>query len=167
MARVLIAITASVMVLTACAETSVMPLSKDTIRISTTGDDICGEQGAQIVALRTAAVESIRRGYENFIIIGAGGDGRTRLIGVTPATAQTNATAAVAGSGDAAVAAGSSTTTYSGGVPMYATEYRQGLTVRMFHAGDPEGANALSARETLGPGWEKLVATTGTYSSCP
>lgn len=167
MVRELIAMTASAMVLAACAETSVMPLAKDTIRISTTGDDICGEQGAQMVALRTAAVESIRRGYDSFIIVGAGGDERTRLIGITPVTAQTNSAATVAGSGSAVVGTGNSTTTYSGGVPMYSTEYRQGLTVRMFHAGDPEGANALSARETLGSGWEKLVATTGTYSSCP
>ena len=167
MVRELIALTAMAAILSACAETSVMPLAKDTIQISTTGDDMCGEQGAQVVALRRAAVESIRRGYDSFIVVGAGGDERTRLVGVTPITAQTSSSATVAGSGNAVVGTGNSITTYSGGVPMYATEYRQGLTVRMFHAGDPAGANALAAREMLGPDWEKLVASTGTYSSCP
>lgn len=43
----------------------------------------------------------------------------------------------------------------SGGTPMFAPN--QGLVIKMFKDGDPAAANALPARETLGPDWQEQV----------
>jgi hypothetical protein len=33
----------------------------------------------------------------------------------------------------------------------------QGLVIKMFKDGDPQGLNALPARETLGPDWQEQI----------
>jgi hypothetical protein len=54
-------------------------------------------------------------------------------------------------------ASGHSTTTYTGGNPIVAGSHDQGLIVKMFKDGDPKGANAISARATLGPKWQETI----------
>ena len=72
-------------------------------------------------------------------------------------TGTATATATATGYGNTAFASGQSTTTYSGGQPIIAGTHDQGLVVKMFKDGDPAGANALSAREQLGPKWGEAV----------
>jgi len=43
--------------------------------------------------------------------------------------------------------------------------YSQGMVVRMVPEGSPEARNALSARETLGAEWQKIVAK-GAPTTC-
>jgi hypothetical protein len=54
-------------------------------------------------------------------------------------------------------ASGHSTTTYTGGNPIVGGTHDQGLIVKMFKDGDPKGANAISARGTLGPKWQEAL----------
>ena len=61
------------------------------------------------------------------------------------------------GSSNMATVSGHSTTTYSGGYPIIAGTHDQGLIVKMFKDGDPTGANAISARDQLGPKWQEAV----------
>ena len=49
-----------------CAKSSTIPLSVDTVRIVSSAAPVCGSTGAQSVALRRAAIETINRGFENF-----------------------------------------------------------------------------------------------------
>lgn len=144
------------LLLAGCASSTTLPLSKDTVQITARAAPICGGAGAERVALTNAAVETIRRGYDRFMIIGGGADSDVRVAGHTPVTAHTNANVYSTGYGTASANA---TTTYSGGQPIIAGRHRQGLIVKMFKDGDPNGSNAVSARETLGPDWQKFVAS--------
>lgn len=141
-----------------CARAGVMPLAQDTIQITSSAAPACGRQGAQKVAFQRAAVETIRRGYDRFIIIGGQAETDIRVIGYTPTQAYSTGSATATGYGNRATAYGSSTTTVTGGQPIYGGSHNQGLVVKMFRDGDPAGANALPARETLGPDWQDAVS---------
>lgn len=54
----------------ACAQTSVQQMSKDTFKVDTTAAPACGPAGARNVAFRAAAIEVIRKGGDKFIITG-------------------------------------------------------------------------------------------------
>jgi hypothetical protein len=137
--------------LTGSARASVMPLAQDTVQITSYIAPVCGGAGAaQKVAFQRAAVETIRRGYDRFIILSGAGQTETRVLGYTPTTAHTTGTATATSFGNTATAIGSSTTTVTGGVPIVAHANNQDLIVKMFKQGDPAGANALDARQQLG-----------------
>jgi hypothetical protein len=140
-----------------CAGSSTMPVSQDTVVISSRAAPICGAEGAQKVAFRQAAVETIRRGYDRFLIVDGQYQNNVGVVGYTPVTAQTYGTATATAYGNTAVAQGSSTTYYSGGQPIIGGSHRQGLAVKMFKDGDAAGANAISARGELGPKWAEYV----------
>lgn len=63
-----------------CARASVMPLAQDTVQISSRSAPACGGAAAQEVAFQRAAVETIRRGYDRFVIVGGQAQTETRLI---------------------------------------------------------------------------------------
>jgi len=113
--------------------------------------------GAQRVAFQRAAAETIRRGYDRFVIFGAESETDIRVIGYTPTRAYTTGSATATGYGNIVSAQGSSTTTVTGGQPIYGGSHNQGLVVKMFREGDPAGANALEARQVLGTGWQDAV----------
>ena len=140
-----------------CAGASMIPVSKDAAIISSHAAPICGAQGAQKVAFRQAAVETIRRGYDRFLIIGGQYRNDVGVVGHTPVIAHTTGSAAANIYGNIATAHGTATTTYSGGQPIIGGSHRQGLTVKMFKRDDPAGKNALSARAELGPKWVEYV----------
>ena len=54
----------------ACAQTSVQPLSQNSFKIATTAAPACGAQGARDVAFKAAAIEVIKQGGDRFIILG-------------------------------------------------------------------------------------------------
>lgn len=143
--------------LAACVRTSTIPLRADLIQISTSAAPVCGAQGAQQAALKQAAIETIKRGYDRLIIVGADAQNNVRVVGYTPGTATTYGTATATGYGNTAFATGQSTTYYNPGMPIVGGSHDQGLTVQMFKDTDPAGRNALSARDILGPDWEEAV----------
>ncbi len=56
--------------LSACAQSSIQPMSQDTFKVATTAAPACGPNGARNVAFKTAAVEVIRRGGDKFVLVG-------------------------------------------------------------------------------------------------
>lgn len=124
--------------LAGCARSSTIPLAQDTFQVTTTAAPMCGAHDAQQVAFKQAAIETIRRGYDRFLI--AGGQSASRVIGHTPIYIEST------GYGGAIA---------HGGAPM--VSHGQGLIVKVFRDGDPAGANALSARQTLGPDWQEVA----------
>ena len=143
-----------------CAKSSTIPIAADTLMITTSAAPLCGSTGAQSVAVRHAAVETIRHGFDRFIITDARYRNDVRVVGHTPVVANTTGSSVAIGNGGYATAYGQSTTTYSGGEPIYGGGHKQGLMVKMFKDGDPAGSNAVSARGTLGPDWKEAVAST-------
>lgn len=65
-----IAIASTFLILTACAETTVQTMAKDTFKIQTHAAPACGSAGTRNIAFEAAALEVIRRGGDRFIIIG-------------------------------------------------------------------------------------------------
>lgn len=117
-----------VLALTACAETSVQPLTQTSFKISTATSD-CGRQGARDIAFKAAAVEVIKRGGDRFIIVGDQSGSEL---------------------------AGGFFTGY-GGFQTYNNNL-QDIVVQMIQKGDATYGNALSARQTLGADWSEIVA---------
>lgn len=143
--------------LAACARSATLPLSADIVQITTSAAPACGQSGAQSVALRRAAIETINRGYDKFLIVGDQYANNVRIIGRTPVQAYTYGTATAVGYGNMATAHGSSQTYYTGGFPIIGGTHNQGIVVRMFRADDAAGARAISARDQLGPEWKKII----------
>lgn len=120
-------------VVAGCALTSTEQMAQDTFRLTAYTAAACGASGSEKYALKQAAKETISRGYDRFIIVNAQ---------VIPTTA--------------------------GGVPMMVQgvvvygprmeSHNQDLVVKVLRDGDPGAAKALSARETLGPKWQDIVA---------
>ena len=138
---------AELMCLTGCVGTSVMPFSANTVQITTSAAPVCGGGGAQRVAMTDAAIATISGGYDSFTIDGAQAQNNVGVVGYTPIVANTYSSGS-----------GTSFTTVSGGSPIIAGTHDQSIVVQMFHASDPNSANAISARSYLGADWQKLVA---------
>lgn len=131
---------AGAVTLVGCARTSTIPLSQDTFQLTSRTAPICGSGGAEQVAFKQAAAEVIRRGHDKFIIVG--GQQSAEVTGYTPVTANRFGNGVMVSGGDPMVAHG------------------QGLVVKMFRDDDPAAANALSARQTLGPDWQQISQKT-------
>jgi hypothetical protein len=123
-----------------------MPFSADTFQITASAAPVCGEVGAQRVAMVDAAIATIQNGYDGFVIQGAQAQDNVGVIGYTPLTATTYSNGY------------SSNTTVYGGQPIIAGSHDQAIVVHMFRAGDPNSAESISARNFLGPDWEQRVA---------
>lgn len=72
--------------LAGCASSSTIPIAQDTFQVTASAAPICGSQGAQQVAVKQAAVETIRRGYDRFIVVG--GQASANVVGNTPIVVQ-------------------------------------------------------------------------------
>lgn len=147
--------------LTACASSSVMDLDANTIKISTSAAPVCGAQGAQEVASKRAAIETINRGFDRYVILGAAAQNNVGVVGHTPITANTYESGNVNVYGNRATYNGQSNTYVTGGQPIIGGTHDQALAVRMFAANDPNGQNAIDARRVLGPDWQKIAAKGG------
>ena len=60
---------AMVITLSGCASSSTTPIAQDTFKVEANTAPICGAAGAQKIALQQAAVETIRRGYDRFVVV--------------------------------------------------------------------------------------------------
>ena len=124
-------------------------MDADTIQIAVRVAVICDATDAGRLARRQAAVETIRRGFEDFVVIGSVGGDHTAEH--APETARTNLFGA------------SATSLFSEEAPLLA--HHRVLTVRMFHAGQGDSAESVSARAVLGDDWEALAAK-GAPATC-
>lgn len=124
--------------LTACASVETIPLSKDTFALTSTGMGGCGARGAERVAFQQAAAETLRRGYDGFIIMSSQREARLDSASSLLWTAA------------------------SGGVS-YNHTFSQDMKVQMFKDGEPGSEKAISARETLGPNWPAALTAEPAY----
>lgn len=137
-----------------CTSTNVTPVAANAFVVSTSAAMACGRQGAQRVAFNQAAVETIRRGYDKFVILGGQGGSDIRQVGTTPVYANTIGNGTIYGN----TVYASGTTTFSGGDPIYGGTHNQDFVVQVFRLDDPNGTNAIDARQQLGPDWQKKVS---------
>jgi hypothetical protein len=156
---------AILLLLTGCARTTTIPIANDVVQINTSAAPICGGNGARKVAVQMASIETINRGFDKFIVVGGGHQNNTGVVGYTPQQSYT--TGSVQGNlyGNSYSAFGNSQTTTYGGQPIIAGSHDQALTIKMFRNNDPAGANAISARQQLGPEWQNIVQK-GAPSTC-
>lgn len=146
------------LMLASCASVSTLPMSNDLVQITARAAPACGPEGAQKVALRQGAVETINRGYDKFYIVGADAQSDIRVVGATPVYSTTTSSGTISGGyGGYGTYRGTSFTTSTGGSPIYGGSHNQQLFVKMFRADDPEAANALDARQILGEDWQKKI----------
>lgn len=127
-------IVVAALVLGGCVRTSVMPMAADTVQITARAAPICGGEGAERVAFERAAIETIRRGYDRFVLLNG--------------LAQNN------------IKVGSHVYGNAYGVyssPWVYGTHDQALIVKMFRDKDPMAKNALSARATLGSAWQQRI----------
>ena len=136
-------------VMAGCARTSTTSLDADTIEIVARVATICSGADAGRIAHRQAAVETIHRGFDDFIVLDSlGGD---HLARDAPVTARTT----LYGTDTGAL--------FSEDAPVLA--HHQVLTIRMFQAGQGESEASVSARAVLGDDWKSLV-TKGAPATC-
>lgn len=147
-----------------CARSATIPIANDTVQISSSAAPICGSSGAKDFAVKQAAVETLRRGFDRFIVLGGGYQNNLAVVGHTPIQSYSSGSAQGTLYGNQINAYGQTTTTTYGGQPIIAGSHDQDLTIKMFREDDPAGANAVSARQVLGPEWQSIVSSGGKHT---
>ncbi len=175
--------------LTGCARTStstsVMPLTADTVQITVEAAPVCGQTGAQQVALKTAAIETINRSYDRFVIAGGSYQDNVGVIGTTPLISNSTSTS----TSTINVYQYGSRATVDTSIPFRAFQEKnvlesfyegrrlrqqaqamrqhqvQVLVVKMFHEDGENAENAVDARGVLGEDWQKIVKS-GAPNTC-
>jgi hypothetical protein len=143
---------AASLALAGCTNSSAVRTSQNTAIIQTSAEPMCGSTGAARVAAKQAAIETIKAGYDRYIITGAASDSS---VGVTqlPGQYHTYGTANVYGN----YGTFNATSVYQPGPTIVTGSYDQSFAIRMFKDGEAGASQAISAREALGPEWEKIV----------
>ena len=138
-----------------CASTSVTQVSQNQFILSTSAAPVCGATGSQRVASKMAAVETLKRGYDRYMIAGMQAQNNVS-VATTPVTgAYTTGTVNTVGN----TSYGTFNTTYTGGNPIVTGSRDTQLGVVMFKPGDAGYSNALDAKAQLGENWQELVKT--------
>lgn len=163
--KLIIARLAAVVLVGACAKTSVVPLAANEVQVTASAAPACGRTGAQEVAIKTAAIETLGRGFDGFVVLGGDYQDSVRVVGTTPQTAYTTGSATAYGTGSTVSAYGQSTTSVYGGQPVWGGRHDQVFVLRMLHADDADFSQAVDARSVLGPDWQEQV-TKGAPNSC-
>jgi hypothetical protein len=138
---------------TGCTTTSVTPVARNQVIISTSAAPVCGRAGATKVASRMAAVETIRRGYQRFIILGAASDSNVSTYRTGPTHAYTTGRVSTYGN----TSYGNATTTFGGGQTIFVGSNDADLSVLMINPGEQGFNNGVDAKSELGPKWEQAV----------
>lgn len=144
------------LLLSACAGTNTIRTSQNTAIVQASAAPVCGGIGAARVAQKQAAIETIKAGYDRYIIVGAAAADNVQVAQM-PGSYQT--TGFVNGGYVNA------TTTYRPGPTIIYGSHDQNFGIRMFHEGEPGASNAISARELLGDKWRELVKA-GSVRNC-
>jgi hypothetical protein len=136
----------------ACAKSETIRTSNNSILVQTSAAPACGATGAVKVAAQTAAVETIRAGYDRYIIAGGAGANNVSLVQGAGSSYTTGNVTYGGGYGTY-----SGNTTYVPGPMMSVGSHDQNLAVQMFKDGEPGASQAISARDVLGPEWQEKV----------
>ena len=123
--------------LAGCVTTSEMPLAKNVWQVSTESQGTLFVGQADKSTMKRAAELTIAQGYDHFIIQNPQTQTGSVQVGNMPVTANTNVNVI----GNTAYG----TTTYSGGGAILAPQKNVSVTVVMFHANEPQAAQAVDA----------------------
>lgn len=147
------------LVLGACASGKAIRTSSNTMIIQASAAPACRASGAADVAQQVAAIETIRAGYDAYVVVGA--DSQNNVVATRgPGTVSTSGQGTY-GNGQVRY---QETSTYNPGMPIIAGSHDSSLAIRMYRAGEPGYENAIPARDILGPDWEQKVKSG--VSSC-
>lgn len=144
----------SLLLLVNCASSSVIPLNQREFVIQANAAPICGSAGANRVAVSMAAVETIRRGYERFVILDAGSNSNVNVTMTGPTYSTTTGNYRVIGN----QIYGSSNTQYGGQYPIITGGHQASVRVLTVQRGERFYSMALDAKSELGPNWEEISA---------
>lgn len=134
---------AAVLLVSACATTSEMPLAANVVRLDTQASGLLFVGAAPRITMKKAAGATIARGYTHFRFQDAATSQGREFAGMN--TWQTgNAQASVYGN---SIYASGSANTFS--TPNYRSTSNIGVTVVMFHASDPAAVGAFEAATIL------------------
>ena len=145
-----------VFALSACAGTNTIRTSQDTAIVQASAAPVCGGIGAARVAQKQAAIETIKAGFDRYIIVGAAAADNVQVAQM-PGSYQTTG---VVNGGYL-----NATTTYRPGPTIVYGSHDQNFGIRMFPDGEPGASNAISPRNMLGPKWQELVEA-GSVRTC-
>jgi hypothetical protein len=123
-------------------------VQSNTMIIQAEAAPFCRGTGALRVAQQSAAIETIKAGYDRYIITGSQAQNNV-VASQMPGTYNTTIV------GSRGFYQG--TTTYQPGPTIVAGSHDRGLAIAMFREGEPGAAQAISARDTLGPDWQDKV----------
>ncbi|MFT4167179.1 MAG: hypothetical protein QM650_18225 [Microlunatus sp.] len=151
-----LALVAPALALAACTSSSAVRTSANTAIVQTSAAPICGGTGAAKVAQLQAAIETIKAGYDRYIIVDARSANNVQMV-QTPGSYKTT--------GYINDGYYSGTTTYQPGVPIIYGRHEQAFAIQMFHDGEPGAQRAIPARQTLGPKWREMVKS-GKVNTC-
>lgn len=146
----------SVAALAACTSSDTVRTSANTAIVRTTAAPICGGAGAARVAQQQAAIDTIKAGYDRYVIVDAASANNVQVV-QGPGTYRH--------SGVVSGGFYSGTTTYQPGMTTVTGRHEQAFAIRMFRDGEPGAGQALPAREMLGPKWPELVKA-GRVDTC-
>ncbi|TAN02336.1 MAG: hypothetical protein EPN45_11600 [Rhizobiaceae bacterium] len=149
--------TSGVLLVSGCAGTDIIQTSGDTAIIQTRVAPICGSTGAVNTAQKQAAIETLKSGFDRFIIVGAAS---ADTVHVTQGPGSYSTTGTMNGNyrkGGFYTGTYNGITTYHPGMPIVHGDHRQAFSIKMFHKGEPGYENAISARKTLGPKWKDAM----------
>lgn len=144
----LTALPLSIMALTACTSSNAVRTSANTAIVQTSAAPVCGGTGAARVAQKQAAIETIKAGFDRYIIVDAQS---ANNVGVMQTPGSFHTTGTLSGN------TYNGTTTYQPGMPVVYGRHEQAFAIRMFRNGEPGAAQAIPAREALGPKWQEIV----------
>ena len=116
----------------ACASSSVTQLSRNTAVISTSAAPVCRTTGAASVANQTAAVATIKAGYDRFIVGGFGTTNNTHIVSTGPTYAMTSGKFNRFGN----TVYGTASTTYGGRSTYVAGSNEAEMQIIMLNPGD-------------------------------
>ena len=147
---------ALLLALSGCAGTSAVRTSSDTAIVTARAAPVCGGVGAERVAVKQAAIETIKAGYDKYVIYDAAAQNTvtaTQMPGTYTTTGMVNGGFL------------SATTTYQPGPTIYSGNHSQAFAIKMFKNGEPGAARAIDARSTLATHWQKPIKQ-GSLRTC-
>jgi hypothetical protein len=137
---------------TSCTSSSSVRTSQNTAIVQTSAAPVCGGTGASKVAEKEAAIETLKAGFDRYIIVGAASADNVRATRM-PGSYNTFGTVNSYGG----MGTFNATTTYQPGPVVIHGHHDQSFAIKMFHDGEPGANQAISAKSTLGPEWQKIV----------
>ncbi len=145
----LTSLTLVVAALSGCTTADAVKTSRDTAIIQSNAAPVCGGIGAMKAAYKQAAIETIREGFDKFIVFNGAAQNN---VSATQMPGHYNTYGNYNGYGS-----WSATTTYQPGPIIMSGTHDQSLAIKMFKNGDPGSADGIDARQALGPKWPQIV----------